>query len=247
MKPVLLTLALLCTTSLPALQDSPDTVREASSEVEYALTLDGEALSKDVPAASGGQPTRVPSMKLLGTGLRTKTWFDIHVYAVGLYIDAGPGLSALGAWRGESAKALAQDEKLYARLLEGKQALTLRLVMCRDVDGDDMAEAFDDALGPRMKRAVEEDELRGSLEDLGVFRSYFKVDEVKDEVELLFTWLPDGRLLSRMEGKFLGAIDSPALCRSLFDVYLGADPIQKKIKRDLIAYLPGLLNTSAGK
>ena len=32
--------------------------------------------------------------------------------------------------------------------------MTLRLVMTRTVDGDDVAEAFDDALRPRLVRAV---------------------------------------------------------------------------------------------
>lgn len=232
---------------LPALlpsaapQEAPRTVREAGSRIDFPVRLEGEALAEGLPAAADGEAVRLPDMDLLGVGIRTKTWFDIRVYAMGLYWDAAAGPQQHAAFAGQDAETLGKAGKLQAALLEGRCALTLRLVMCRDVDGDDMAEAFDDSLAPRMKQAIEKDKKRGALEDLAKFRSYFSVDEVKEDVELLFTWTTEGKLHTRMEGKYLGTLDSPALCWSLFDVYLGSDPISKKAKKSLVERVPALL------
>jgi hypothetical protein len=235
---------------LPALlpsaapQEAPRTVREAGSRIDFPVRLEGEALAEGLPAAADGEAVRLPDMDLLGVGIRTKTWFDIRVYAMGLYWDAAAGPQQHAAFAGQDAETLGKAGKLQAALLEGRCALTLRLVMCRDVDGDDMAEAFDDSLKPRLETAMKKLELRGKAEDLATFRGYFDVDEVKEDVELLFTWTPDGRLHTRMKGKALGTIDSPALARALFDVYLGEDPISEKGHRSLVARAPELLEAA---
>jgi hypothetical protein len=218
-----------------------ETVEEPKSDVEFPLVLTEELLSADLPEDSAGFPTKLRAMSLCGMGLRTKTWFDVKVYAMGLYWDTEVGREKFSGWAGKTAKELAGDGEFYTALLEGRSAMTLRLVMCRDVDGDDMAEAFDDSLAPRMKQAIEKDKKRGALEDLAKFRSHFSVDEVKEDVELLFTWTTEGKLHTRMEGKYLGTLDSPALCWSLFDVYLGSDPISKKAKKSLVERVPALL------
>lgn len=239
--PLLLALALpALALSTPLTQDAPETVKEPGSRVEFPVRLTGAALAEGL-AGSEGKPLELPDMDLLGVGIRTKTWFDIRVYAMGLYWDSKVGPEKHAAFAGKDAATLGKEGKLQAALLEGKSALTLRLVMCRDVDGDDMAEAFEDSLQPRLERAMKKLELRGKAEDLKTFRGYFSVDEVKEDVELLFTWTPDGKLHSRMKGKALGTIDSPALGHALFDVFLGADPISEKGKSTLVARVPALL------
>jgi hypothetical protein len=250
MKSAILALALAAplAASLPhAPQDAPATVREPGSRVDFPVRFEGKSLAEGHAAPEGAEALSLPDMDLLGVGIRTKTWFDIRVYAMGLYWDATAGPEKFADFAGKDAKALGKEGKLQAALLEGRCALTLRLVMCRDVDGDDMAEAFDDSLKPRLAHAMKKLELRGKAEDLAAFRAYFDVDEVTEDVELLFTWTPDGKLHSRMKGKALGTIDSPALARALFDVYLGDDPISEKGKSSLVARVPGLLPADAGR
>ncbi|MCB9913701.1 MAG: chalcone isomerase family protein [Planctomycetes bacterium] len=219
--------------------DETETVREPKSKVEFPVRLVGATLAKGLPADAQGAARTLPDLRLCGTGLRTKTWFDVKVYALGLYWDERQGPEVFAAWRDRDAKRLANSADFYDALLEGRCALGLRLVMCRDVDGDDMAEAFEDALKPRLEAALKA-EVRGKAEDLATFRKYFAVDEVKKDVELVFVRTKAGELVSRMNGELLGAIDSPALCRALFDVYLGSDPISKSSKKTLIGLVPGL-------
>ena len=177
---------------------------------------------------------------LVGTGIRTKTFLKVQVYAFGLYVDAPTATSLLHAWAGRSARDLELDESFYRELLEGRFAMTLRLVMTRDVDGGDMAEAFDDALRPRVERAAAELNMPGGEAALTRFRRYFD-RELAKETELLFSWLPDGTLVSSVQGEVKGEIRSAALCWALFDVYLGAEPISKDGKKSLVSRFPGLL------
>ncbi len=178
---------------------------------------------------------------LVGTGIRTKTFLKVQVYAFGLYVDVAPAISALQGWAGYSARELERDQSFYEELLKGHFGMTLRLVMTRDVDGDDMGEAFDDALRPRVRRAAEELDMPGGEEALTEFRSYFNVEELTKETELVFSWLPEGRLVSSVQGDVKGEIHSAALSWALFDVYLGAHPISKGGKKSVVSRFPQLL------
>lgn len=184
---------------------------------------------------------------LVGTGIRTKTFLKVQVYAFGLYVDAPSATSALQAWAGRSARDLQQDQSFYRELLEGRFGMTLRLVMTRDVSGDDMAEAFDDALRPRVVRAARELNMPGGEAALTRFRGYFDVEELTEGTELLFSWLPDGTLVSSVRGQVKGEIPSAALGWALFDVYLGAEPISEDGKKSLVSRFPELLAGTQGK
>ncbi len=184
---------------------------------------------------------------LVGTGIRTKTFLRVKVYAFGLYVDAPTATSALQAWAGRSARDLEQDQSFYGELLKGRFGMTLRLVMTRDVSGDDMAEAFDDALRPRVVRAARELNMAGGEAALTRFRGYFDVEELTEGTELLFSWLPGGRLVSSVRGEVKGEILSAALGWALFDVYLGADPISEDGKRSLVSRFPELLAGTLGR
>jgi hypothetical protein len=78
----------------------------------------------------------------------------------------------------------------------------------------------------------------GGEEALDRFRAYFSVGEMTKEAEVLFSCTPDGTLSSRVKGEDKEAIQSPALCWALFDVYLGRKPISGNGKKSLIANFP---------
>ena len=217
-------------------QTEPDTVLERKSKRPFPVQLQ----------VQGSQRPHT----LVGTGIRTKTFLKVQVYAFGLYVDVAAATPALSAWAGHSARELARDESFYGELLQGRFGMTLRLVMTRDVSGEDMAAAFDDALGPRVRRAVEElgmsdGEATGAEAGaLSEFGSYFNLEELTKETELVFTWLPDGRLLTSVQGTSVGEIESKALSWALFDVYLGDDPISKSAKKTVISRFPPVLTAA---
>ena len=202
------------------------TVTEPSSGVPFPLKI---------AAPGGGDEV------LMGTGIRTKTFLKVKVYAFGLYVDSAAAAGALASYAGKDAKALEKDNSFYQALLGMKFPMTLRLVMTRDVGGEDMAEAFDGALRPRVIQAAAEKNMPGGEAALETFRGYFSVGEMTKDSELLFTCTPDGTLSSSVKGTAAAPIASAALCWALFDVYLGSKPISGDGKKSIVANFPALL------
>ena len=176
---------------------------------------------------------------LMGTGIRQRTIFRVKVYAFGLYVDADAARTALAEFAGAPAEALGRDQHFTRRLLDLDFGMALRLVMTRTVGGADVAEAFDDALRPRMPRAGAGAD--DAAEALARLRGHLDVEEVRRDAEMVFSCGPAGRLAMTVDGAERPPFESRALCRALFDVYLGEDPIEPDGRRNLIAGFAGLL------
>jgi hypothetical protein len=218
-------LSVLIAASLYAIQQGAQSVTEPESGVAFPVTI---------TAGEGEQA-------LTGTGIRTRTVAKVKVYAFGLYVDPQGARQALAGWAGRSERDLQQDASFYEALLKGDFGKTLRLVMTRDVEGARMAEAFDDVLGPRVRRAGTEMNMPGGDQALASFRGLFDGLTMTKGSELVFTCLPGGTLKSTIQGKPAADIQSPALCWALFDVYLGKDPISGGGKKTVIARVPQIL------
>ena len=114
-------------------------------------------------------------------------------------------------------------------------------MMTRDVGGKDVADSFDEALRPRVRREATGTERQQAEAALARFRGYFNLDEVARGTEIVFSCRPGGRLDTSIDRELRPPIESVALCRALVDVYLGAEPVSAESKRSLIARLPELL------
>ncbi len=232
----LATLAALTALALPALalsatliapQDAPpavETVEEPDTEVKFPVAL---TVAKDT------------DHELCGVGVRVKKKFfmNFKVYALGFYIDEETALPALREAAGDLSVKKLEKSKAFrkALLADGKKGFgrTIRLVMVRDVDADDMAEAFEDSLWPRMKDAAETTEERAAAKAaLDKFRSFFEKEAEEDQV-MDFTWLPGDKLQATVDGKGFALVKDKYLCGALFDVYLGDDPISSKAKTNI--------------
>ena len=214
-----------------------ETLREKRSGVEFPVQL-----------APVSAPSDTPAHRLAGFGLRTKTIFGVKVYAMALYVDPATTLTALAPWKGKEIEVIQDDSRVYEVLLKPSSGKSLRLVMRRDVDADDMRDAFEDALEPRVKRAAKEFNMPGGIEALRVFRTFFDLDELEKNQILDFSWTPatatgPGRLTTRVGGVTKPAIENPALAWALFDVYLGGDPIHTSEKPKMIKRLAKLLGS----
>ena len=200
---------------------------EPSSKVPFPLEI----------AAVGSGDTHV----LAGVAIRTKTFLKVKVYAFGIYVDEVPARATLGEFVDQTARDLERNQDFYDRILDREFAMSLRLVMTRDVDGETMADAFDGALRPRVEHAAAEMNMPGGVEALEIFRRYFSVEEMTKEAELLFSCTPEGTLSSLVKGERADDIESDALCWALFDTFLGEDPISKGGKKTVIANIPNIL------
>lgn len=224
---VLSPLILAAAATLSLQQASADSAVEPETGVVFPLRF-------QVPGDEGVQD-------FVGAGVRTRTMLKVKVYAFGLYVDQPAAASALAAWAGRSAGELQQDAAFYGELVKDNFSKTLRLVMTRDVDGATMAEAFDNALGPRVRRAAQELGMPGGEAALATFRGFFSASKLTSGSELVFRWVPGGKLVTTIQGKAQAEIASPALVWALFDVYLGANPISPGGKKTVIARFPQVL------
>ncbi len=181
--------------------------------------------------------------------VRTKTWFKVKVYAFGLYVDLKGAAPHLKPYANKKWKELMKDRNFEKAVLSDKYGKTLRLAMARDVDADDMSDAFEEALKPRIKaftkKGTEKDRTQAAAA-IKKFQGYFTKECEEDQV-LVFTWLPGGRLLTSIDGKQMPEIKNLALCHALFDVYVGEDPISENGKEEFCKQLPKKLKALKAK
>ena len=228
---IVLSLALLAATAVTAPLAAQDTAKATHvTEPESKIKLPIELKVLDDKATH----------TLTGVAIREKTIFKVDVYAVGHYVDAAKAREALAKWKGKTAKQLADDDDFTAKLLAPGFGRSLRLHLARDIDSEDFNEAFEDALGPRVKQLVN-DGVKGTEKDVATLKGYFTVDELAEGTKIDMTWTSDGKLTTVMDGKKLGVIASPALCQAMWDIYFGDDAIQDEFPGKLVERFPGLL------
>jgi len=160
---------------------------------------------------------KIGDTSLLGVGLRTKTMLKVKVYAVGLYVaDA----ALAGTLHGKSGVAL------YHELVWGDFPKEIHLKLVRDVSASQMQEAIRDALEKADKGKTEQ------------FVSYFT--DIKNGEEYAFRWAPGGTLETIAKGTPKPPIADKNFAAAVFGIWLGEDPVQEDIKRDLVSRAPQL-------
>lgn len=179
------------------------------------------------------------ALSLMGLGPREKTMFYVNVYAVAYYVASGEAKEALSDWKGESGEQLRRKDAVLEQLLAGEHEQFLRLVMARDVDGEDMADAFDESLGPRVERYGGAEAKKA----LKTFRGYFDVDEVSEGTTIDFVWRSDGKLVTSIDGERAGSLSSKGLSKALFSLYLGDDAVSSPAKKSFYEGLSELLGS----
>ena len=178
---------------------------------------------------------------LAGAGIQQATLFRVNVYAFGLYVDRAAARTALVDYAARPAPRLAEDEGFYRRLLELEFAMSLRLVLARELSGADIATAFDEALRPRLERRQGGAGTPRDSTALPRIRGYFTMDRLVKGTEILFCYRPVERLTVAVAGSVHQPLRSRMLCEVLFDLYLGAEALSEQGRRSVIASFPELL------
>ena len=148
-------------------------------------------------------------LKLTGASLREKAF--INVYVIASYVASGTSP--------KSASELASVDA-------PKQMV---LTMERDVEGPKMAEALSDAVRANYPSGMDT--------ELGQLEGFLKANPLHTGNEVSFTWEPGGALVCALTGKSPVTIKSAAFARAVWDIWLGAKPVQSDIKKDLAARL----------
>ena len=156
-------------------------------------------------------------MSLLGVGLRTKTILKVKVYAIALYV-ADTALA--GSLKGKSGPAL------YRELVWGDYPKEVHLRLVRDVSASQMQESIREAL---------ENADKGRMD---TFASYF--GDIKTGEEYVLRWTPGGTLETLAKGTPKPSIADKTFAAAVFGIWLGEEPIQEDVKRDLVSRVPAL-------
>jgi len=175
--------------------------------------------------------------QLCGLGVREKTIFRVNVYGFGYYVDRDKAVKVLRKAGGErmTLKKALKDQRFVNQFMAGDFNKSMRWVMARDVDGEDVAEAFDDFLDPGIRKLARDDkQLEKGLAAMREMRGYFSSGELKEDDELLFVWEMPAKMHTILNGRELGVINNWHLCYALFDVFLGEDPIDDDGKENII-------------
>ena len=168
---------------------------------------------------------------LTGAGIR-----ELTVFIVGLYVDRQAARATLAGYASRPAESLMEDAAFYRRLLDLQFAMSLRLVLARDIADADIGKAFDEALRPRLAQQG-----AAAGHPLQQFRGSFEVGQLATGTEIIFSCSPEGRLVTALAGTPHRSLDSRPLCEALFDVYLGTKPISESGRRAVIAGFPEVL------
>eukprot|EP00566_Odontella_aurita_P016718 CAMPEP_0113561282 /NCGR_PEP_ID=MMETSP0015_2-20120614/19892_1 /TAXON_ID=2838 /ORGANISM="Odontella" /LENGTH=258 /DNA_ID=CAMNT_0000463065 /DNA_START=214 /DNA_END=990 /DNA_ORIENTATION=+ /assembly_acc=CAM_ASM_000160 len=170
-------------------------------------------------------PTKEPStgilfprlcngMTFVGCGVRVKFGF-VKVYAVGTYMDP----IAMSAIKKEG------PEEINKALLDPMYPRVIRIVMNRSLSIDKYTTAIVEALEPRMKGE--------DLEKLEEFKKLNPPGDLVEGAEMEMTIRGDTMLYKNSAGG-VGAITSAVFCRSLCDVYYGADAVSPAHKGEVV-------------
>jgi Chalcone isomerase-like len=182
--------------------------------VFLALSVIVPALAQDIAEPRSGTKfaAKDGGTSLLGVGLRTRTIAKVKIYAIGLYVAdsaiAGPLKGKVGT------------PDLYRQLVTGDFKKKVVMKFLRNVSGEQIREAFSDAL---KSSGVKSDE----------WIAYFS--DIRSGQECSIGWTPGVGLETKVAGADKPAINDKALASAIFGIWLGDKPIQDDLKKDLVA------------
>ena len=146
------------------------------------------------------------SLVLNGMGIREATIFNVKVYVAGLYVEK---------------KSQAADE-----LIRSEQVKRLDLVFVRDVDHDDVVEAWQKGF---KNNGADMAKLKSRIDQLAGW-----MPDMKKKDTLTFTYVPGTGVTVTLRGQPKGTIAGGDFATALFSIWLGKDPADGGLKKGLL-------------
>mmetsp|Transcript_18097 Transcript_18097/g.24836 ORF Transcript_18097/g.24836 Transcript_18097/m.24836 type:complete len:223 (-) Transcript_18097:85-753(-) len=201
--------------------------------VILALTIVGSSSLEVKEKATGHMYTQIPEddkkLELVGVGVRVKKIgpIKVNVYSAALYLEKSSALlNSLKAFKGISTEKLQSSEDLSNALGGSTHTKSIVLKMARDVGSNTMVEALAESVKPRIV---------GDSSSLSHFQSLLSKGlagiGAKKNTEFRFRSVSLSNQLSvAINGVEQGVVNSGALCRAFFNVYLDQDSVSPPLK-----------------
>lgn len=177
-----------------------------------ALALAGAGAASAVAGEKGDveMPDRLTvagkALVLNGMGIREATMFDVNVYVAGLYLE--------------------KKTRDGGEVINSEQVKRLDLVFVRDVDRDDVTDAWSTQF---KKNGADMVKLKASIDRLNSWMS--GMDEGQ---KLSFTYEPGKGLTVVVKGAVKGTIPGADFGRAFFAIWFGPSPPNKGLKNGLL-------------
>lgn len=144
---------------------------------------------------------------LNGMGMREATVFKVDVYVAGLYLE--------------------QKSSDGAAIIGAKQIKRLHLQFKRDVDKDDITDAWYEGLKKQAGKRY------GTVRDrLRTINGW--MEGVKEGETMTFTYLPDQGIEVAVKGKRKGVVPGDDFAQMFFSIWLGPNPPNKGLRDGLL-------------
>lgn len=187
----------------------------AGLAVSLLAPLTGRAADVAEPRTGVTFPEHRDGMTLLGTGVRTKTFLKVKVYAIGLYVSNAALAGPLARYRGRTT-----DPAFYRALVTGDFPKQFVMIFVRAATAAQVRNGFYEAL-PTIDR-----------KRLDVFSAGFGAPRKGDAYVL--RWAPGGTLETTAAGQQKPPIRDKEFSTAVFAIWLGEKPLQEDFKRGLV-------------
>ncbi|KAJ3699154.1 hypothetical protein LUZ61_002859 [Rhynchospora tenuis] len=180
---------------------------------------------------------------LVGTGSKTMTimrFKTLKVYAFGLYIHPDSLCEKLGRkYASTPAAELKNNPDFLRDLLREDIHMTVRLVVnCNGLSISKVRKTFEKCLRSRLEKMNPETDYHC----LQKFGSYFSQDiRIPMGTTIDFRQTAEGQLITEINGRHIGAVQSKDLCKAFFDMYVGDLPVSAQAKNEIAGNVGSLI------
>ncbi|ONM62483.1 Fatty-acid-binding protein 2 [Zea mays] len=165
---------------------------------------------------------------------------NLNLYAFGLYMQPTSIREKLGPkYASFPTDKLMENPDFYSDLLRENLDIRVRLVVnYNGLSVGAVRDVFEKSLGLRLQKMNPNTDFHC----LKTFGSHFTEDiAIPSGTKIDFCQTSDGKLITEIDGKQIGAVRSKDLCKAFFDMYIGDSPVSLEAKKVVAQNVAGLI------
>lgn len=173
-------------------------------------------------------------------GMRVMRVKNLNLYAFGLYMQPTSIREKLGPkYASFPTDKLMENPDFYSDLLRENLDIRVRLVVnYNGLSVGAVRDVFEKSLGLRLQKMNPNTDFHC----LKTFGSHFTEDiAIPSGTKIDFCQTSDGKLITEIDGKQIGAVRSKDLCKAFFDMYIGDSPVSLEAKKVVAQNVAGLI------
>ncbi|KAF8783945.1 hypothetical protein HU200_000120 [Digitaria exilis] len=173
-------------------------------------------------------------------GMRIMRVKNLNLYAFGLYMQPNSIREKLGPkYASVPTDKLMENPDFYRDLLRKNLHMRVRLVVnYNGLSVGAVRDVFEKSLGLRLQKMNPNTDYHC----LKTFGSHFTEDiHIPAGTKIDFCQTSDGKLITEIDGKQIGSVQSKDLCKAFFDMYIGDSPVSLEAKKIVAQNVAGLI------